>query len=85
MPADGVHNRNRVIPFLPRREVQHLVACSVCLRVRVAGTWIEADELIRRLRTFEFDDVVRLSSALCERCEAELRLRRRIGSEELAA
>jgi hypothetical protein len=53
--------------------------------VRVAGGWIEAGELIRSMRTFERDDVVRLGGALCERCETELRLRRRSGSEELAA
>jgi len=85
MPADGLHNRNRVIAFRLRRGSRRLVACSVCLRVRVAGTWIEAGELIGRLRTFELDDVVRLGGALCEQCETELRLRRRNDSEELAA
>jgi hypothetical protein len=85
MPADGVHKRNRVIPFRLRRGSCRLVACSVCLRVRVGGVWIEAGELIRSLRTFELDHVVRLGGALCERCERELRLRRRSGSEELAA
>jgi hypothetical protein len=62
-----------------------LVACSVCLRVREGGTWIETEEAIRRLRTFERDDVVRLTGGMCERCETELRLWREIGSEELAA
>jgi hypothetical protein len=85
MPAGRAHNRNRVIPFRLRRGLRGLVACSVCLRVREGRAWIEAGELIRRLRTFEHDDVVRLRGALCEGCETELRLRRRSGSEELAA
>ena len=85
MPAERVHNRNSVITFPLRRRSQRLVACSVCLRVRKDGRWIEVDEAIRRLRTFEHEHVVRLADALCDRCEAELRLRRRSGSEELAA
>ena len=85
MHADSAQNRNRVIPFPLRRGSHRLVACSVCLRVRVAGHWIEAGELIRRRRTFELDEVVRLDGALCDRCETELQLRRRSGSEELAA
>jgi hypothetical protein len=85
MHADSAHNRNRVIPFPLRRGSHRLVACSVCLRVRVAGSWIEAGELIRGRRTFELEDVVRLDGALCDQCETELQLRRRSGSEELAA
>jgi hypothetical protein len=85
MPADGAHNRNGVIPLRLQRRSRRLVVCSVCLRVRVGGAWIEAGELIRRLRTFELDDVVRLGGALCEQCETELRLRRRSDSEALAA
>jgi len=34
MPAEYLHNRSRVIPFRVRRRLRHLVACSVCLRVR---------------------------------------------------
>ena len=85
MPAERVHNRNSVITFPLRRRSQRLVACSVCLRVRKDGRWIEVDEAIRQLRTFESEQVVRLAGALCDRCEAELRLRRQSGSEELAA
>jgi hypothetical protein len=55
------------------------------LRVREGRAWIEAGELIRQRRTFEQDDVVRLRGALCEDCKTELRLRRRHGSEKLAA
>jgi len=83
MSSTHLHNPSRIIPF--RRRPPHLVACSVCLRVSENGAWIEAGEAIRRLRTFEHDDIVRLGGTLCDRCEMELRLRRRSGSEELAA
>jgi len=85
MSSTHLHNRSRVIPFRLRRRLSRLVACSVCLRVWEDGAWIEARELIRRLRTFEHEGVVRLGGALCDRCEMELRLRRRSDSEELAA
>jgi hypothetical protein len=49
------------------------------------AAWIEAGEIIRRLRTFEHEDAVRLDGAPCDGCDTELRLRRRSGSEELAA
>ena len=85
MPGSAMHNRNRIIPFPGRRGSPRLVVCSVCLRVHVDGAWMEADDLIRRLRTFELGDVVRLGGALCEPCETELRVRRHSDSEALAA
>jgi hypothetical protein len=85
MSSTHLHNRSRVIPLRLRRRPSRLVACSVCLRVWEDGAWIEAGEMIRRLRTFEHEDVVRLSGALCDRCETELRRRRRTDPEQLAA
>jgi hypothetical protein len=85
MSSTHLHNRSRVIPFRLRRGSPRLVACSVCLRVWEDGAWIEASDVIRRLRTFEHEDVVRLGGALCGRCEMELRLRPRSDPEELAA
>ena len=85
MSRERVHDRDRVIPLRLRRGSRRLVACSLSLRIREGGAWIEAGEVIRQLRTFEHDDVVRLGGELCERCEAELRRRRRSSSEELAA
>jgi hypothetical protein len=80
-----MHTGSSALRFQIRRGPRRLTACSVCLRVREGGTWIETEEAIRRLRTFERDDVVRLTGGMCERCETELRLWREIGSEELAA
>ena len=85
VPGEHAHNRTRIIPFRLRRHSPRLVACSVCLRVWEDGTWIEAGEVICRLRTFEHENVVRLRSSLCDRCEMELRLRWRSESDALAA
>jgi hypothetical protein len=85
MSSTDLPNRSRVTRFRPRRGPARLVACSICLRAREDGTWIEAGEVIRRLRTFEHENVVRMAGALCDRCEMKLRLRRRSDSEELAA
>jgi hypothetical protein len=82
MPQEHWHPRTRVIPS---RRPNRFVACSVCLRVRKGQEWLEAVEVIRGLRTFEHEKVVRLRGVLCERCEMELRLRRRRSVEELAA
>jgi hypothetical protein len=85
MRSERAHSRSRVIKFRIRRGSHRLVACSVCLRVREGEAWIEAGDVIRRLRTFEHEDVVRLCGALCDRCALELRLRRRRSVEGLAA
>ena len=61
-----------------------LVTCSLCLRVRRGSDWIEADEVIRELRSYELPDLPRLQSAVCEDCTDAI-LDRRAGSEETVA
>jgi hypothetical protein len=85
MAGEHPNNRRHVIAFRLRRRSSRVLACSVCLRVWDGGAWMEAGEAIRRLRTFEREQVMGLDSAICDRCEAELRLRRRSGFEQLAA
>jgi hypothetical protein len=85
MRSEHRHNQGRIIPFPRRRRPVRLIACSVCLRVREGAAWMEPGDAIRRLRTFEHEHVVRLGGALCDRCQTELELRRRSGSEDLAA
>jgi hypothetical protein len=85
MRHEHSHARTRVIPYRLRRDPNRFVACSICLRVRKGQDWIEAVEVIRQLRTYEDENVVRLRGTLCERCEMELRLRRQPSVEELAA
>jgi hypothetical protein len=54
-----------------------LTVCSVCLRVRHGSNWIDADSLIRQLRSYEFHDAPRLEGALCDVCATSVSERRR--------
>lgn len=85
MSGEHAQVNSPVIQLGLRRRRQRLVACSVCLRVRDGGTWIDAGAAIRRMRSFEHKHVVLLGAALCESCETELRLRRQREPEQLAA
>jgi len=50
--------------------------CSVCLRVELHGTWLEAEDAIRELRTYETPVAPRLRHGLCPRCEDAIAHRR---------
>jgi hypothetical protein len=63
-----------------RPAARGLVACSVCLRVARGSAWIEAEEAIRDLRTFDFAEIVRLQPALCDRCTDRVESRRRLAA-----
>ena len=69
----------------PIYEPTPLPACSICLRVLVAGSWIEADELIRSLRTFDLPMAPRFSDGLCDLCVNAKRDRRDSPDLSLAA
>lgn len=67
----------RPLPPLPPQPPQPgLVACSICLRVLRGSTWVEAEEAIRELRSFEHRTPIRLGPALCDDCSDELADRR---------
>jgi hypothetical protein len=82
---EHVHVPARVVPLRRGHRSSRFVVCSVCLRVRERKAWIDAAEAIRRLRTFEDERLVQLGVGLCDRCKAELRLRRQNTVESLAA
>ncbi len=62
------------------KERTDLVTCSICLRVRRGSEWREAEQLIRELRSYEFEAPPRLHSAVCEVC-AESIFSRRVAEE----
>jgi hypothetical protein len=62
-----------------------LSACSVCLRVWRSQGWVEAEHVIRELRSFELAAPPRLEAALCDRCVDSLHARRTRSAEPLAA
>ena len=69
--------------LLPRRQM-HLAACSLCLRVRRGSAWVDAESVIRELRTYELRPLPRLEPAVCDDCLAAI-VRRRAGPEEAIA
>jgi hypothetical protein len=62
-----------------------LTACSVCLRVLHGSDWVDAETVIRELRSFDLATAPRLGPALCDRCVRPLRGRRARPEERLAA
>lgn len=62
------------------KERTDLVTCSICLRVRRGSEWREAEQVIRELRSYEFEAPPRLHSAVCEVC-AESIFSRRVAEE----
>jgi hypothetical protein len=64
------------LPREPEADWLRLAACSVCLRVLSGSDWVDAEDAIRKLRSFERDRPPRLSPALCASCVESIRLRR---------
>ena len=73
-----------------RRSARHaparigLVSCSVCLRVLRGSNWVEAEHVIREIRSFELEAPPRLQSGVCDGC-AESIFTRRLQGEAVAA
>jgi len=65
--------------------VRTFKACSICLRVKVGSTWIEAEQVIRANRTHELAAVPRLDPAVCDVCADEILSRRAAAHDELLA
>ncbi len=53
-----------------------VVACSLCLRVRRDAVWVEPEDAIRELRTWELPSPVLLEPGLCDRCSDLIQARR---------
>jgi hypothetical protein len=62
-----------------------LTTCSLCLRVRRGSEWIDADRVIREIRTYERAALPRLRSGVCDVCAESIFSRRAPVSEPLAA
>ena len=72
--AGDSRTRPRALVSLLRR--WGLPVCSICLRVRAHGTWLEPGDAIRELRTYESVVPTRLRPAICPECETQIALRR---------
>ena len=45
-----------------------LITCSLCLRVHHGSEWVEAERVIREIRSYELEALPRLQSAVCDAC-----------------
>jgi hypothetical protein len=61
-----------------------LISCSLCLRVRRGSEWLEAERVIKEIRSYELDAPPRLRSAVCDECSESI-FRRRAQVVEPAA
>jgi hypothetical protein len=62
-----------------------LPTCSLCLRVHHGSEWVDAELLIRKLRSYELEAPPRLESAVCDFCADAIMSRRARVAEQLAA
>jgi hypothetical protein len=68
-----------------RRQTADLITCPICLRVLRAGEWIEAEDVIREIRSYELDSPPRLDGAVCDPCADSILGRRAQIDEAVAA
>jgi len=62
-----------------------LTTCSLCLRVLRGSEWMEAERVIREIRSYELEAPPRLQSAVCDVCAESIFSRRAQGGEPIAA
>ena len=71
------------LKLVPQRRV-NLESCSLCLRVRRGSAWVDAETVIRELRTYE-RALPRFQPCLCEDCATAILYRRARAEEAIAA
>jgi hypothetical protein len=62
-----------------------LITCSLCLRVLRGSEWMEAERVIREIRSYELEAAPRLESAVCDVCAESIFSRRAQEGEPVAA
>jgi hypothetical protein len=68
-----------------RQRHTDLVTCSLCLRVHRGSAWLEAEKVIRELRSYELSAPPRLKPGVCEPCAEAILGRRARVAETIAA
>jgi hypothetical protein len=61
-----------------------LVTCSICLRVQRGSQWIDAERVIREIRTYD-EPLPRLQRGMCDECVESIFRRRGEHEGPLAA
>ena len=68
-----------------RRHDTNLVTCSLCLRVRRGSAWIEPEDVITALRSYELESPPNLLPGICDDCADAIFYRRARPEETVAA
>jgi hypothetical protein len=55
---------------------ESFVVCTLCLRVLRGASWVEAEKVIREVRSFELASMPSLLNGLCTNCSQMIQLRR---------
>jgi hypothetical protein len=53
-----------------------LIACSLCLRVLRGSEWMDAERVIREIRSYDLGAPPRLRAAVCDHCAESISIRR---------
>ena len=62
-----------------------LTTCSLCLRVRRGSRWLEAEQVIGEIRSYDLPTPPHLHSGVCDSCAESIFARRLELSEPVAA
>jgi hypothetical protein len=84
----AMHTDLAQLPRLRRRQREsrtELITCSLCLRVLRGSQWLEAEHVIREMRSYELDGPPHLGSAVCDVCAESIFTRRAQPGESIAA
>lgn len=75
MLRDAPRPRRPVLLSVTQEVSILLTACAWCDRVRLGDAWVEAEDAIRRLRTYENDAPPSFTHTICESCFDDLERR----------
>jgi hypothetical protein len=71
--------------LLHPRRTHELTTCSLCMRVLRGSEWMEAERVIREIRSYELDELPRLRSRVCDVCAESIFSRRASLAQPVAA
>jgi hypothetical protein len=64
---------------------ESLIMCTLCQRIHRGNEWVEMEQAIRELRSYELDFVPQLHGVVCDDCGDSIVRRRAQLDETLAA
>ena len=68
-----------------KRPLKLLTTCSLCLRVRRGAKWLDAERVIREIRSYELDSPPKLRGTVCDDCAESIFNRRAQPDQSVAA